>query len=84
MSKIIIDAFVVESQGESHMEPFKMVSITPEKNKKFEFVDSADLETFVDDLRQTFERVMPFGCEVKANASTLLGQLEYSVKKLVG
>lgn len=84
MKTILIDSFVVVSQNDSFKEPVSKILLSPKVGERFEFVDTSDLEDFMQDLRQTFERVMPFGCEVKANATSLYAQLEegfLSIKK---
>lgn len=61
---IKIKEFVVTSKNRVHEESCKEVKILPQHGGYFEFLEQEDLVEFKDQLRQAFEFVFVFGCEV--------------------
>lgn len=64
---IEIRQFTIHSKERRKKQEFLDVDIKPTRNQFFVFYSSEDLQKFEDELRQTFEVVFPFGCEVSAN-----------------
>ena len=82
MSEIIVNSFIVLSREDKHHEPLKKIFINAERGECFIFSDKADLGKFIDELRQTFEQVMPFGCEILISSSRVIRSLTTEVFRL--
>lgn len=61
---IKIKEFIVTSKNRVHKESCNEVKILPQHGGVFEFLERKDLDEFKDQLRQAFEFVLVFGCEV--------------------
>lgn len=62
---ITVTKFTISSTERRQKQPVKDIEILP-KNGAFVFFDAAAMESFEDELRQTFEQVLVFGCTVAA------------------
>ena len=65
--EIRVEKFIISSIERRSKQYFLDVDILPKNDGVFIFQSANDLQNFEDELRQAFEHICPFGCNVSSN-----------------